>query len=68
MIKVNGQRRSIRIENAALFCTLFLLCSALFLRADQPYAPSKDYDLQHSRIALRFDVNQKKVIGDVTHT
>jgi aminopeptidase N len=37
-------------------------------RGDEPYARSKDYDLQHSRIALRFDLEQRKVIGDVTHT
>src|SRR6266404_2844800 len=36
--------------------------------ADEPYARSKDYDLQHSKIALAFDVEHKKVIGDVTHT
>lgn len=45
----------------------FLLFS-LPLSADEPYARSRDYDLQHSRIALRFDTDQKKVIGDVTHT
>jgi aminopeptidase N len=38
------------------------------LRADEPYARSRDYDLQHSRIALRFDVEEKKVIGDVMHS
>src|SRR6266436_3605006 len=38
------------------------------LYADEPYARHRDYDLQHSRIALRFDVEEKKVIGDVTHT
>ena len=37
-------------------------------RADEPFARSKDYDLQHSKIALKFDLDQKKVIGDVTHT
>jgi aminopeptidase N len=37
-------------------------------RADEPYARSRNYDLQHSKIALKFDVEQKKVIGDVTHT
>jgi len=37
-------------------------------RADEPYARNRDYDLQHSRIALRFDLEQKKVIGAVTHT
>src|ERR1051326_381749 len=36
--------------------------------ADEPFARSKDYELQHSKIALRFDVEQKKVIGDVTHS
>ena len=38
------------------------------LFADEPYARSKDYDLQHSRISLRFNVDKKQVIGDVTHT
>src|SRR5262245_13953860 len=37
-------------------------------RADEPFARSKDYDLQHSKIVLKFDLDQKKVIGDVTHT
>jgi aminopeptidase N len=50
---------------AALVMVLF---SALRLRADEPYARTRDYDLQHSRIALRFDTDQRKVIGDVTHT
>jgi aminopeptidase N len=38
------------------------------LYADEPYARNREYDLQHSRIALRFDVEQEKVIGDVTHS
>lgn len=37
-------------------------------RADEPYARTRDYDLQHSRINLRFDLNERKVIGDVTHS
>src|SRR6266849_1567970 len=55
----------------ALFAFAGLLAisiSALRLRADEPYARNRDYDLQHSKIALRFDLEQKKVIGDVTHT
>ena len=52
----------------ALPGVLIILLAALQLRADEPYARSRDYDLQHSRIALRFDLDQKKVIGDVTHT
>jgi aminopeptidase N len=49
-------------------CLLAILFATLRLPADEPYARSRDYDLQHSRIALRFDLDQKKVIGDVTHT
>ena len=49
----------------ALLAIFFI---ALQLRADEPYARSRDYDLQHSKIALRFDVEQKKVFGDVTHS
>ncbi len=45
-----------------------LLAAALPLHADEPYARTRDYDLQHSKIVLRFDVDQKKVIGEVTHT
>ena len=47
---------------------LAILLVTFHLRADEPYARSRDYDLQHSRIALRFDLEQKKVIGDVTHS
>src|SRR5215469_10584944 len=52
-----------------LLGSLFLLLGAVpFLRAEEPYARSKDYDLEHSKVVIRFDVGQKKVIGDVTHT
>lgn len=54
----------------ALWLAPVLACLLLAgaLRADEPYARSRDYDLQHSRVALRFEPEQKKVIGDVTHT
>ncbi len=49
-----------------------LLGAALLLggvaRADRPYAPSRDYDLQNVRVSLRFDIDQRKVMGDVTQT
>src|ERR1700682_6144104 len=51
------------LANIAAFVAL-----ALPLQADKPYARSRDYDLQHSKIVLRFDVDQKRVIGEVTHT
>jgi aminopeptidase N len=47
---------------------LAALLIAVPLRADEPFARSRDYDLEHSRIALKFDVEQKKVLGDVTHS
>jgi len=37
-------------------------------RADRPYAPSRDYHLENVRVSLRFDLDQRKVIGEVTHT
>jgi aminopeptidase N len=51
-----------------LFAILVTLALGTALRADEPYARTRDYDLQHSKIVLRFDTDQKKVIGDVTHT
>jgi aminopeptidase N len=47
---------------------LVLLLCAKAANADEPYARSKNYDLQHSKIELRFDLDHKKVMGDVTHT
>ena len=40
----------------------------LLARDDDPYARSKDYDLQNVRTHLRFDIAQKKVIGEVTES
>ena len=51
-----------------LAALLAIFIAAPRLRADEPYARSRDYDLQHSKIALRFDIDQKKVLGEVTHT
>jgi aminopeptidase N len=47
---------------------LAIMAAAAHLCADEPYARSRDYDLQHSKISLRFDLEQKKVLGDVTHS
>ncbi len=68
MRKMIGARRGLAIRWETLICAVLLLCGAMLLRADEPYARSKDYDLQHSKVVLRFDLDQKKVIGDVTHT
>ena len=40
-------------------------CSA---SADEPYAPSRDYDLRNVKTHLWFDTDQRKVRGEVTHT
>src|SRR5437588_3330002 len=51
-----------------LAALLGIFIAAPQLRADEPYARSRDYDLQHSKISLRFDIDQKKVLGEVTHS
>src|SRR5712692_10365458 len=60
-----GRRRAIFFALAGLLVFSF---SAPRGRADEPYARSRDYDLQHSKIALRFDLEHKKVLGDVIHS
>jgi aminopeptidase N len=52
----------------ALLSLLAMLLSPVHSRADEPYARSRDYDLQHSKIALRFDTDERKVFGEVTHS
>ena len=54
------------VRNLAMFF-IVTLCG-FGASADEPYARSKDYDLQHSKVVLKFDLDQKKVMGDVTHT
>jgi aminopeptidase N len=62
---IRGRLRGI-LFRALLFAAA--LGSAISALADEPYARSRDYDLQHSKIVLRFDVSQKEIVGDVTHT
>ena len=64
----NARSRTRRRFAFAIASVIVIIFIALRLRADEPYARSRDYDLQHSRIALRFDLDQKKVLGDVTHS
>ena len=55
----------------ARWVSILVLCmGVLFLaggveRADEPYAPSKDYDLQDVRTHLWFDLDQRKIRGEV---
>ncbi len=62
----NANRR--RPAFLALAAVLAIFIAAPHLFADEPYARSRDYDLQHSKIALRFDLDHKKVLGEVTHS
>ena len=59
-------------RNWPLASSAFVLSAALLLsviaRADEPYARSKDYDLQNVKTHLWFDVEQKKVRGEVTES
>src|SRR5665647_1097476 len=60
-----------RFYVAATLPAIVLALAAIFAvaaRADRPYAPSRDYDLQNVRVSLRFDLDQRKVMGEVTHT
>ena len=59
---------ALQIRGRWLSLIFAVILVAVPARADEPYARSRDYDLQHSKIALKFDVEQKKVLGDVTHT
>src|SRR5580700_6263534 len=56
-----------RVSLAAAVLGMAVLLGAV-ARADRPYAPSRDYHLQNVRVSLHFDLDQRKVIGDVTHT
>jgi aminopeptidase N len=58
----------IRATILAIAALAAIVTASVRLNADEPYARNRDYDLQHSKIALRFDVEHKKVIGDVTHS
>ncbi len=57
--------------SAAIWWAL-LLAAALAIpsagRADEPYARSRDYDLQDIRTHLWFDIDQRQVRGEVTES
>jgi aminopeptidase N len=49
-------------------CALVFAALCGSSRADEPYARSRDYDLQHLRTHLWFDVDQRRVRGEVTES
>jgi aminopeptidase N len=68
MLGLNAKANRIRATILAAGLVAIIAMASTYLRADEPYARNRDYDLQHSKIVLRFDVEQRKVIGDVTHS
>src|ERR1700692_4388987 len=66
---INIQRPEFGRGGRRLIATAVIVFSAVVsLQADEPYARNRNYDLHHSKIILRFDVDKKKVIGEVVHT
>jgi aminopeptidase N len=63
----SGPRRLNGKPVAAAAFFLAILALGTPGRADEPFARSRDYDLQHSTIRLAFDTDQRKILGDVTH-
>jgi aminopeptidase N len=64
---VDRKRAIWRLPLAAQLAAV-LLAAGLAVRADEPYARSRDYDLTNAKISLRFDVDQRRVMGEVTHS
>ena len=60
-------RRYLTLAIGAFVFSAALACSAI-AHADEPYARSKDYDLQNVKTHLWFEVEQKKVRGEVTES
>ena len=60
-----------RLHPPAILAGIILALATMFAaaaRADRPYAPTREYNLQNVRVALHFDIDQHEVFGDVTHT
>jgi aminopeptidase N len=60
-------RRIIAVAAVVGMCVL-AAAAGLSARDDDPYARSRDYDLQNVRTHLRFDIPQKKIMGEVTES
>lgn len=64
---LQNRNRSCPMHCGGLLLVLILAIPAA-LRADEPYARSRDYDLQNIRTHLWFDVDQRQVRGEVTES
>lgn len=60
-------RVAIRMAGAWLVAMMLLMvCGAG--RADEPFARDRDYDLQHVKTSLKFDLEKRGLIGETTQT
>jgi hypothetical protein len=50
----------------AMTAVMLLLCAVV--RADEPFARNRDYDLQHVKTTLKFDIATRGVTGETTQT
>ena len=66
-----GRPESRRLPARFSLTALAVLLAVLFFAgpglADRPFAPPRDFDLQHSTIRMSFDADHRKIFGDVTH-
>jgi aminopeptidase N len=65
---VRGARRCGPIAAISFFLLALAASVGPHVRADEPFARDRDYDLQNARIELKFDLDQRQVIGQVMHT
>ena len=65
---VSAYRGAARRAFGIAMCLFVAALLGPLAHADEPYAPTREYELQNARIELRFDVDQKKISGQVTHT
>src|SRR5579871_3424239 len=71
MISSSGRVKASRANFFTLLASFALLLAVLLpsagsVHADEPYAPSKEYDLSSIRTHLWFDLAQKKIRGEVS--
>ena len=69
MVFCSMAARRKRWASRAAFASLLpsLLIGVAAVRADEPYARDRNYHLEHARISLRFNIEQRKIFGEVTH-
>ncbi len=65
--RTNALRPSIRAGMACIAALIMLLGCGVG-RADEPYARSRDYDLQHVKTSLKFTLADRGIIGETWQT